>query len=256
MFSFRQRQFIRCWLFFSAFIPSALSQNTAALSGIVTAQDDGKPIAAAIVQAVRSTPIPAVAFNTVSAANGSFSFSKMPAGTYRLCVQAQGTAFLNPCDWDLGRNSLKSPIAPSGTTAANEVIIAAAQQRANFALKVKRGTVVQINLNDSGQLAAASASPSAPGVGKGAPHVMLGVIVPGGLIRPLTQVSKSAASSVHQAVIPFDTPVKLSVYSGQLQLAHEDGKPIAEKGDAIDISRKTGSPVPKPVVVNITGRKP
>jgi hypothetical protein len=68
-----------------------------------------------------------------SGANGSFQITGLPAGSYSLCVQVPGSAYLDSCLW-----------GGSGPV----VKVADGQQSANNVLKLQKGATLSVVIND------------------------------------------------------------------------------------------------------------
>jgi hypothetical protein len=66
-------------------IPAVAQTVTISLQGTVTVTTSNKPIAGAIVTAIRNG-LPPLSQNATSTASGAFQFSNLPAATYRLCM--------------------------------------------------------------------------------------------------------------------------------------------------------------------------
>jgi hypothetical protein len=120
------------------------------ISGIVYGPD-GKPLAgttvwANIVSPVslpvdRNSTVPAL--TTVSASDGSYTLSKVPAGEYVVCARNAAVAALNPCPWG------GAPLVQIATGHLNMT---------GEAIHMAAGTTLQVHLDDPAGLLAAKCS--------------------------------------------------------------------------------------------------
>src|SRR6266436_8669960 len=81
---------------------SLQAQSTGTISGVVIG-DDGRLLAAVVT--AHKMGMPAAGGRADAAADGSFTVSGLPAGTYGLCAAVKGGGYLDPCAW--------SPVIPS-----------------------------------------------------------------------------------------------------------------------------------------------
>lgn len=122
---------------------SAVSTSVS-IQGIAIDSATKKPIAGAIVTAIRNGP-PPLSQNATSSSTGAFQFSGLPAATYRLCVQVLAGGYLNPCSW--------SPNPPTVTVAAGKAVT-------GVQLKIAPGSVLRIRIDDPTSLLSQSVNPA------------------------------------------------------------------------------------------------
>src|SRR5262245_1879350 len=61
--------------------------------------DLGQPLASVYVMAAPMGPGGRQTLTTMTAASGAYSFDQASPGTYQMCVQSPGSAYLDPCRW-------------------------------------------------------------------------------------------------------------------------------------------------------------
>lgn len=127
----------------------AFPAGSSAISGTVR-DDSGQTVPGTVlVQARRladatsdASGRPVVQYNTAfgveqSTANGNFSFAGLPEGKYYICAYSEIPGYLSNCKWTAGAQLTE---LKSGTIVAG------------LALVLRRGSVVQINVNDAAKL--------------------------------------------------------------------------------------------------------
>jgi hypothetical protein len=146
---------------------------------------------------------------TYTDANGRFRFDRLGNGTYRICVQAPGTVWLDPCEWDFAVPSIAvSTLVPA--PAASIVL--------------KKGAAVAVRIDDAGQLLARHEGKT-PGA-----HLLIGVTTRARTLRLASTVSRDETGRTQQIVIPFDTPVRITVASSFFRLADGNGASLTGPG--------------------------
>jgi hypothetical protein len=238
LFSGNSLNILVCLCFNAA---SMFAQAGGSLAGSVS--DEGvRPIAGAVVIANRAG-LPAATGSAISAADGTFQVNGLPAGSYAVCVQVPGGGFVDACQWS-------SPL----TVAVN-----AGQPVVGLQFPLKRGAILQVRLNDPGQLLLA-ASP----VTKTVPHVLLGVQTPRGLLLPVTLVARDATGTTHAVTIPFDTAVNFTIFGDHVSLTDQTGAPAGLGGSTVAVTLPSVSNAPVtppsgansiPLTFNVTGPK-
>ena len=131
-----------------------------------------------------------------SASDGSFRFDRLNEGVYKLCAQVPRSAWLNPCQW-----GLKPPV----------VTLSASQPTATVAMALKKGATIPIRINDPGQILSQYEGkvPDA--------HLLIGVGNDVHAFMPAPTVSQDTGGRNLQVVVPFNSVVKLEVFSTQFQ---------------------------------------
>jgi hypothetical protein len=195
--------------------------------------DDGKTLAATVT--ANSAGKSPASGHAVSAADGTFTLSSLPAGTYTLCAAVQGRGYLNPCTW--------SPNPPTVTVTAGQTV-------KGYRLTVTKGTVVQVHLNDTGGALTVVAAAN-----QTAPHVLLGVMTDRHLFEPLVMTGKDATGQDHEGTIPLIGPAHLVVSGNGVQVTDAIGTSLAPAGSAVTVQPGAGG-TPTKVIFTLTAPKP
>ncbi len=213
--------------------------ETGVIAGTVSGEDGSPVVGAYVTLHLSFTPGQAVrqAFRThwgvYSGSGGSFRFTGLRNGTYRLCVQAPGAAWLDPCEWGLA--------IPSGA-------LSSAVRSQAIAISLRRGAEVPISIDDPGQLVLQSEGRIAGAL------LLIGVRTPTGTFRPAVLTSRGLTGRTLKVVIPFDKPVNLTVGSSFFRLADSTGTPFSGPGRTIPLSVPAGQ-TPATVRLSVTGVK-
>ena len=145
------------------------------------------------------------------------------------------STWLNPCEWGFA-----GPVVPvSGSGPA-----------ASATLVMKKGAVVQIRIDDPGQLLSQheGKTPRA--------RLLLGLGYGASVFRLVPLVSQDSGGRNHQIAIPYNTPVKLVVHSSLFSVSDAAGIPIATgRGMVIPLSVLAGQQV-APIKFSVTGIHP
>ena len=165
--------------------------------------------------------------------SGSFRLDGLHPGRYEICLQAPTTEWLNPCQW-----GLQPP-----TVALSDV-----QPSQNLAIKLKRGAVVRVRIDDPGKLLEQNEGKTA-----GA-HLLLGVGTDALWFHAAPIVSKDPTGRDHQVVVPFDRQVNLTVFSPLFELGDSSGSSLEKSGSIIPILVRSGQ-VPIPIHLSVTGTR-
>lgn len=198
--------------------------------------NDGTTIVGGYVTLQLRSPIPTKSpsqthWAVVSGAGGSFQFGRLPQGTYEICAQVLGSAWLNPCEW-----GLQPPV----------VVLSSTQPLGTVTMVLAGGAVVPIRVNDPAQLL-----PQNEGKTPGA-QLLIGIANDGGVFRPAPVISQDAAGRNQQIVIPFGHPVNVSVYSSFFQLAGANGIALPRTGASIPVGASLGQQ-PAAITLLVTG---
>ncbi|MDQ2945860.1 MAG: hypothetical protein M3Y27_07960 [Acidobacteriota bacterium] len=164
-----------------------------------------------------------------------FRFDRLNDGNYRLCAQVPNSTWLNPCEW-----GLQPP----------KVTLSFAQPGNSVTMILKKGVVVPIRIDDPGQFLSQNEGKTA-----GA-HLLIGVGNDALVFRPLPVLPPGTSGANRQIVIPFNSPVKLVVFSSFFQLSDTNGLPLPKTGAAIPVLVPSGT---QPALIKLTvtgaGRK-
>lgn len=164
---------------------------------------------------------------------GSFRFTGLPDGSYRLCVQAPRTTWLDPCEWGF----------PAPT-----VSLTRTERSRTLAISLKKGAEVPIQVDDPSQLLSQNLGKTA-----GA-HLLIGIRTAAATFRPAAVSLQELNGRTLRVVIPFDRPVKMEVASSFFKLADSGGAPFSKAGVAIPVSVPTGQKAAT-VRLSVTGRR-
>src|SRR5271157_5945662 len=180
---------VSCTLILGSLGAVLYAQNTAQIQGTVQAPN-GTPIPGAVVLARTGPPRQTVATKITSDKAGHFTLANLAAGTYFLCTQIGH--MLDPCVW--------AP-PPSAIT------VTAGQISTGNVLRLAKGAVLKVRLNDPSQLLKA-ATP-----GPTSNHALLGVWTPDKFFFPLTKVAEDSGGRDYQLSVPYDKALTLTVVS-------------------------------------------
>ena len=137
---------MKAWLIFRAcFSPALAQQGPLHFGGTIAGSvrgDDGTMIAGAYLSLQLEPPYVKsrhleTEWTLQSGSDGSFQFTGLNDGTYRICGYVPHGTRLNPCTWGL---------EPPTVTLSNT------QPASTITLTLKQGAVVPIRINDLGQL--------------------------------------------------------------------------------------------------------
>jgi hypothetical protein len=213
-------------------VSAAAAQTAGAIEGTIT-NEAKQPVSGAIVTAVGGTARTATPRSVVTQATGAFTIPNLPPGSYKLCVQAPGTSYLNPCHWERPRL----------------VAVAAGQTTKGIGVALRSGSPLKVRVNDASKLL--RQAPGAAGR-----SVMLMVATPGGFYQPLSLTAKDDAGSDHEVVVPFDLPVRVLVYSRGLALRDSRGASLAGTGATFTVEHKRAVAEKSTLRIDIAGLRP
>jgi hypothetical protein len=212
----------RCWGVGIAVVITATAQRapTASLSGRVLSED-GRALRATLtlnLAAARGYPSPPRRVRTD--ATGAFSFSRLPAGTYKFCAQIAAAEaapanapYIDTCDWP-------SPLPP--------VTVAAGQQVAGVLFTAPKGAWLKLHVADPDHaLPPTAAKPPAPLE----PELQCILKGPDGLYRHARHVSTDNSGRHYQIAIPLKTALSLKVTSTAADVFDQNGNQKKDKDD-------------------------
>ena len=169
--------------------------------------------------------------NQLSRPDGTFGFTGLHPGVYRLCASFSGTVWLSSCEWG-------GP--PPKVTVGSEQVVD------KIVLTLKKGQPLSIQLNDPGNLVTANQK-TTPGA-----HVLLGVKTDSGGFHPANPVSSSALGQKYSVLVPTGSTVNVIFYSATFKLQDQLGKPVPQAGTTISVTTAAGQS-PSPLVLAVTG---
>jgi hypothetical protein len=197
----------------------------------------GKPIGFTWVTLIRQPSsvkdkITPFSVGRAAPADGSFGFTGLEPGVYRICAQLGKSTMVNPCEWG------EPP--PVITLQAEQIV-------KNVFVTMQYGVAVSIRVNDPQQLLVQH-----EGKTQGA-HLLIGVGDANGMFHSALVIATDKTGRDHQIVIPANTRVNLVVKSKFFQLADATGATIAPDAAAAPIVALSGQAPPAKVVVTVTG---
>lgn len=186
-----------------------------------------------MITALKLTP-PVATGRAQSASDGSFTMSGIPDGKYQLCAADTGGNYLDPCTW---------------SNAPATVTISAAQPISGFKLVLTKGTLLQVRVNDVGQIL-----DSATGLGQAPATLVVGVQTLRKTLQPLPVISKDSGGRTYQAAIPIAATVPLNLFGKGFSLSDASGNALnIAGGTSIPVQTTEGETV-RPLVFTVTGR--
>lgn len=217
----------------------AAPDDTASIAGTVLGEDGSAVAGSYVTLHLLLTPGPAMRqhfqtqWGAYSDKSGSFRFNGLRNGSYRLCVQAPATAWLDPCEWGL---------------AIPSVALTDKQRSQTIAISLKQGVEVPIRIDDPGQVLVQNEGKTA-----GA-HLLIGVRTAASTFRTAILTSQEGTARTLKVVIPFDKLIILSAASAFYKLADSNGTPFSKPGVAIPLLVPAGQ-TPATVRLSVAGGK-
>jgi hypothetical protein len=216
-------------------INSAWPQTTFTVSGTLTGDDGTLPPGAAAVlhrvpeyiNASRTRiPRPVAVASTIQAPRlvpvsvaGTFQVTGLPQGRYRLCADVPD-GFLDNCGWD-------TPV---------DLILAPGSSTTSRAVRVRRGGIVRIRLDDpQGLLTATETS-------YGERRAKVGVMTPTEAFHAATLRSRDPGGRELLVTVPFDMPLRLWVNPNGVAVQASDGRILSRAGPALTFQVSRLSP--------------
>jgi hypothetical protein len=200
-----------------------LGQTSGSIQGNVV-DEGGNPVSGVRVRLqpveIRSAADAALTRDVETPADGGFSFENVQSGRYRACVQAPGSLWLNPCQWEPD----DAPIE-----------LSAGQAYRGLQLRVRQGALVQIRVNDPSRLLPSDETNAAV-------QLLVGVSTASGIFYPAQVVGVEPQGRNLALAVPRDAPLQLSVYARGIQLTDEAGSRVSETGLVAPLRIPAGSP--------------
>lgn len=165
---------------------------------------------------------------------GGFTFPLVPFGEYLACVRAAEHSWLDPCEWDS-----KIP----------SVLVSGSRTSANLSVILKKGTAVDVRIDDPAGLLSQNEAKTA-GAG-----LLVAVASDGLLMHIIPVYGRTNASRSYRLFVPPQTPHRLIVQSTFYKLADTSGLPLRETAaTVIPFTPAGGRPLPV-TTFTITGSK-
>ncbi|MDQ6759795.1 MAG: carboxypeptidase-like regulatory domain-containing protein [Acidobacteriota bacterium] len=217
-------------------VPCLAQQSRLGFKGVVTGSlrgDDGTGIVGASVILQLLPPYPKsrllkTEWTAVTGSGGLFRFDKLNDGKYRVCAQAPNSTWLNPCEWGLQPPTVSLSFVQPTTT---------------IAMTLKKGVSVPIRIDDPGQFLSQNEGRTPGG------HLLVGFGNDALVFRPIPVLPPGTNGTNRQIVIPFNSLVKLVVFSSFFQLSDTNGLPLAKSAGAIPILVPSGT---EPALIKLT----
>jgi len=221
---------IRFLAAFLVYLPGALAQSTGtgSISGHVLSEEGHTLHASVTLSFAAARGYPAPPRRVLAGANGSFTFSKLPASKYVLCAQVAASEpapanspYVDTCVW------------PSGQT---PITVAAGQQVAGIVFTAPKGTWLQVRVADTEHVLPQAVA----GKGPALLEPELQVILKGqdGLYRHARFLSSDSAGRNYRAAIPLKTAIGLKVASSVANVFDQAGNQV-NNGDEHGIQAAT-----------------
>jgi hypothetical protein len=188
-------------LIVSIFLTRAVLAQTGGIQGIVL-DSKNKPVNNSLVIAGHAPASGAADpkgrnLHAITDKAGAFSFSALPVGSYRICVQAPATDLLDPCQWS-------APVIAK---------VIAGQAGSPVHIVLDQGIPLNIRIDDVGQLLAKSEGKIA-----GA-HLSVGVWGGNNLFHAAPIAGKDSSGRNHMIYVPKGRLVHVSAFSKYFHLA-------------------------------------
>lgn len=164
---------------------------------------------------------------------GAFRFTGLPDGTYRICVQAPQTVWLDACKLGLS--------VPS-------VVLTKATREQTIRISMVKGAEISIRIDDPGMHLLQNEG-KRPGA-----HLLVGAWSPVNTFREAIRVSQDASSKSLKVVIPFNRQSRMAIASSFFKLADSNGTPLSQSGIAVPVTVLAGQ-TPPTIRFSVTGVK-
>jgi hypothetical protein len=182
--------------------PVSLLAQGGSIQGVVLGEDS-RPVKGAVLV---STIAPR-ARGKPTGEDGRFNLTGLLAGTHSLCVQVPGGDLLDPCRW----------------AAAQQVNLAAGENRAGLQIRLQRGVRISVKIDDP-------AGYRLRQTGGNRSVLLIGVWGRDGLFNRAVAVRKGGAATEYQVLVPFQTQLRLSVHSSSLLFEDTQGVAVPRPG--------------------------
>ena len=193
---------------------------TGTISGRVLSEEGRALRATVTLSFATARGYPAPPWRTLTGSNGTFTFSRLPAGRYVLCAQVAGSEaapanspYVDTCVW------------PSGQT---PMTLAAGQQVAGVVFTAPKGAWLNVRVADPDRVLPQVLS-RAPAPLE--PELQLMLRGPDGLYRHARYVSTDSGGRTYQIAIPVKTAVGVKIASTIANVFGQAGNQIQEKDE-------------------------
>jgi hypothetical protein len=217
------------WLTVLLAHPAIAQTPTASISGRVLSEE-GRTLRATVTLSFSTAHgYPAPPRRTLTSPNGTFTFSRLPAGSYALCAQVAtaetapaNSPYVDTCAWP----SAQSPIA-----------LAAGQQVAGIVFTAPKGALIKVLVADPDRVL-----PQSPAAGPAhlEPELQLILKGPDGLYRHARYLSTDAAGRTYQIVIPLKIAVAVKIATTVANAFDQGGHPV-QANDEVAVQPATAA---------------
>jgi hypothetical protein len=214
---------------------SVSSVATGGIQGQVTLSNNKAPLAGATVTAYRISPAPKVSATATTTANGSFAVSGLATGQYGICVMSANSSLVDPCNW----LDLQTTVSVANGNTSSGVTIS-----------IQTSSPLTVRVNDAAQYLSQMPTDPAP------PHVLVGAFDSKNKFHPAVEIQKDSSGISYQLTIPNDLPVRMLVYSGQVQLtnAQKSNAAVPAQGFSQMVVQPSNQPQLPTFTFSATGR--
>ena len=222
---------------------TAASAYSGKISGTVL-DETGKAMAGAIVSLALELPattkgVAPVSFRrhralAISGKDGTFAAANLPAGLIKVCVQVPASDYIQSCGWPLAQTL---------------VTLSAGQTVKLPAISLAKGFRLQIRVDDVQGALAKTAAAGAPSSGA----LVVGAFAANHMFVNAERTGQDATGYNYDVLLPFDLPLRLSVFSRALAMADSTGKAATGGGIVSAVTVASGTATLPVVKVSITG---
>jgi len=217
-------RFLALILILAALVPDgAIAQSSAAgsISGRILSEEDRALHATLTLSFAAARGYPAPPRRVLTGTNGTFTFSRLPAGKYALCAQVAvlesspaNCPYVDTCAWGSGQ----SPID-----------LAAGQQLAGIVFTAPKGAWLNVRVADPDHVLPQAVPTKGP-AGMG-PELQLILKGPDGLYRHARFASQDNGGRDYQVAIPLKTAIGIKITSTVANPFDQSGNQIQEKDE-------------------------
>jgi hypothetical protein len=170
---------------------------------------------------------------TTTANDGSFSVGGLATGQFAVCVKDPNATVIDPCLW---------------TDSQTTVNVTSGNLSSGLLVRVKKASSVSVQVNDTAQALVQRPTDAYP------PHVLVGAFDARGGFHPAQPIQKNSAGISYRLAIPVDSPVRVTVYSAQVQLASSSNVSLPPQGYSTTFVQPSSQTQTSSFTINAIGR--